>query len=145
MTIIVTFNVNLFVNAILSSSNPTTPAADQIDSDEDSDGTRNPIIGVAATCAGAGAADLRTPPNSFVDPSAFKQAFEKHYKEMQHTFLADRAVAAPAPPAAADAEGGRPPLQEALRAMRAGIPGQQQRPNTANTSSTDQGGYSMLS
>ena len=143
MTIIVTFNVNLFVNAILSSSNPTTPAADQIDSDEDSDGTRNPIIGVAATCAGA-AADLRTPPNSFVDPSAFKQAFEKHYKEMQHTFLADRAVAAPAPPAAADAEGGRPPLQEALRAMRAGIPGQQQQQQQTSSSSTSQGRHSML-
>ena len=142
MTIIVTFNVNLFVNAIRSSSNPTTPAADQIDSDEDSDGTRNPIIGVAATCAGA-AADLRTPPNSFVDPSAFKQAFEKHYKEMQHTFLADRAVAAaPAPPAAADVEGG-PPLQEALRAMRAGIPGQQQQQQTSS-SSTNQGRHSML-
>ena len=142
MTIIVTLNVNLFVNAIRSSSNPTTPAADQIDSDEDSDGTRNPITGVAATCAGA-AADLRTPPNSFVDPSAFKQAFEKHYKEMQHKFPADRADSATAAAAASDAEGR--PLQEALRAMRAGIPGQQQRPNTANTSSTDQGGYSMMS
>ena len=141
MTIIVTFNVNLFVNAILSSSNPTTPAADQIDSDEDSDGTRNPI-GVAATCAGAGAAaDLRTPPNSFVDPSAFKQAFEKHYKEMQHTFLADHAVDAPAPPA--DVEG-RPPLQEALRAMRAGIPGQQQQQQQTSSSSTNQGRHSML-
>ena len=120
-----------------SSSNPTTPAADQIDSDEDSDGTRNPI-GIAATCA---AGDLRTPPNSFVDPSAFKQAFEEHYKEMQHTFLAGRA-AAPALPAAADAEGR--PLQEALRAMRAGIPGQQHQTSasasaSASASSTNQG------
>ena len=51
---------------IYPSSNPT-PAADQIDSDEDSDGTRNP------TRIPATASDLQTPPNSFVDPSAFKQ------------------------------------------------------------------------
>ena len=65
------------------------------------------------------------------------QAFEKHYKEMQHTFLADQA-----PAASADAEGR--PLQEALRAMRAGAPGQQQQ-TSASATSSNQGRYSMLS
>ena len=111
-----------------SSANPT-PAANQIDSDEDSDGSARKPSGLAA--------DLSTPPNSFVDPSAFKQAFEKHYKEMQHKFLPDQA-------ATADAEGR--PLQEALRTMRAGIPSQQQqqKQTSASTSSTNQGGCSMV-
>ena len=65
------------------------------------------------------------------------QAFEKHYKEMQHTFLADQAAAS------ADAEGR--PLQEALRAMRAGVPGQQQQQTSASATSSNQGKYSMLS
>ena len=118
---------------ILYSANPT-PAADQIDSDEDSDGAQSRRSRKAAS---AGNAELQTPPNSFVDPSAFKQAFEKHYQEMQHKFLADQA--APSPASTAGAEGRS--LQEALRAMRAGIPGQQQRQQTsASTASQNQGG-----
>ena len=113
---------------LLYSANPT-PAADQIDSDEDSDGAQSRRSRKAAS---AGNAELQTPPNSFVDPSAFKQAFEKHYQEMQHKFLADQA--APPPASTTGAEGR--PLQEALRAMRAGIPGQ----TTASTASQNQGG-----
>ena len=123
---------------LLYSSNPT-PAADQIDSDEDSDGAQSRRSRKAAS---AGNAELQTPPNSFVDPSAFKQAFEKHYQEMQHKFLADKAAPPPAS-TAAGAEGR--PLQEALRAMRAGIPGQQQRQQTsASTASQNQGGLQRI-
>ena len=111
------------------SSNPPPPAADQIDDGEDSDGNRNSAR--SAAVAAASAAAVQTPPNSFVDPSAFKEAFEKHYQEMQKKF----------PTAAADhaaaAEGGRP-LQEALRTMRASIPGrgrqQQQQPTSKSAS-----------
>ena len=107
------------------SSHPPPPAADQIDDGEDSDGTRNSARSAAVAAAAASAAAVQTPPNSFVDPSAFKAAFEKHYQEMQKKFPT---AAASADHAAGAAEGR--PLQEALRTMRASNPGRQQQPTS---------------
>ena len=51
---------------LYGSSSNQTPAADQIDSDEDSDGTRIPTrIAAAAAAAGGGDADLQGGPTRF--------------------------------------------------------------------------------
>ncbi len=114
-------------------------ASNQIDTDEDTPpnfirGASTASVASSATHglgldgggAGsvAGSVHLRTPPNSFVDPTAFKQAFEKHHRDMRRQFEgSSEAGSAPSE------EGSMKSLQQALKMM------QQAEKKTADSSS----------